>query len=99
MFENTCKKLREAEFFYAALVSEEGKILKVHGEVGDFYLSAFLSAARSVTFCFQRSIATITRRTLNRGWETCPRSTSGSCVFTTSSAGRAFICWVPTWKQ
>ena len=45
----TRKKLREARFFYDLLVSAEGQIMKQQGdEASDFYLSAFLTAARSV---------------------------------------------------
>jgi hypothetical protein len=47
----TRKKLREAEFFLGQL-SEKAKSLNLEPEKADFYLSAFLSAARSVTlFC------------------------------------------------
>ena len=48
MLDATRKKLREADFFYRQLASEEGHIFKAEPEARDFYLSAFLSAARSV---------------------------------------------------
>lgn len=45
----TRKKLRESRFFYDLLVSAEGQIMKQQGEeASDYYLSAFLTAARSV---------------------------------------------------
>lgn len=46
--EATEKKLREAAFFLWKLVEEERRILRPEPEALDFYLSAFLSAARSV---------------------------------------------------
>jgi hypothetical protein len=46
MFERTRKKLRQAEFFLPLLGSEQGRLSRT--EASDFYLSAFLSAARSV---------------------------------------------------
>jgi hypothetical protein len=45
----TQKKLREARFFYDLLVSAEKQIMKQNGEASDFYLSAFLTATRSVS--------------------------------------------------
>jgi hypothetical protein len=53
MIEATEKKLREALFFFDALSKESGKILGKDLEVASHYLSAFLSAARSVTFVLQ----------------------------------------------
>jgi hypothetical protein len=48
------KKLREARFFHDLLVSTEQQIMKQHGEeASDFYLSAFLSATRSVVSVFE----------------------------------------------
>jgi hypothetical protein len=49
----TRKKLREAEFFFALLAGEQAAIMKTHGESGEYYLSAFLNAARAVTFRMQ----------------------------------------------
>jgi hypothetical protein len=50
MIDSTRKKLREAQFFLAQLEQQQ----RTHGlypaEAVEFYLSAFLSAARSVTF-------------------------------------------------
>jgi hypothetical protein len=48
MIEGTKKKLREAGFFLQRLVEEERHIYRPEPEARDFYLSAFLSAARSV---------------------------------------------------
>ncbi|MGQ0835177.1 MAG: hypothetical protein ACT4O5_09705 [Gammaproteobacteria bacterium] len=53
MIDGTRKKLREAEFFLTRLEEEERRIVKGHGETSDFYLSAFLSAARCVTLKLQ----------------------------------------------
>jgi hypothetical protein len=44
----TWKKLREAEFFFHRLAAEERQIDRTEPEARDFYLSAFLSAARSI---------------------------------------------------
>ena len=52
--ERTLKKLREAEFFYVAMSAEAERIMKPHPEALDFYLSAFVSAARSVTLALQK---------------------------------------------
>jgi len=46
MLERTRKKLRQAEFFLPLLASEQARLSRT--EASDFYLSAFLSAARSV---------------------------------------------------
>lgn len=48
MIEGTKKKLREAGFFLQRLVEEERHIYRPEPEARDHYLSAFLSAARSV---------------------------------------------------
>jgi hypothetical protein len=53
MIEATKKKLREALFFFYALLNESGKVLRSDPEIFSHYLSAFLSAARSVTFALQ----------------------------------------------
>jgi hypothetical protein len=50
----TQKKLREAEFFVRWLEREaRPRIVSIDREVFDYYLSAFLSAGRSVTFVLQ----------------------------------------------
>ena len=49
MIEATRKKLREAGFFLRQLIEEESRIQRLpEPEARDFYLSAFLSAGRSV---------------------------------------------------
>jgi hypothetical protein len=48
MLEQTQKKLREAEFFLGQLRAEAHR----EPEVFDYYLSAFVSAGRSVTFAW-----------------------------------------------
>jgi hypothetical protein len=48
MIELTRKKLREAQFFLGHLAAEQPRAIKPGGEAADFYLSAFLSAARAV---------------------------------------------------
>jgi len=53
MIEKTEKKLREALFFFDALSKESGKVRGNDPESASHYLSAFLSAARSVTFVLQ----------------------------------------------
>ena len=52
MIELTQKKLRESTFFYGLLYKESQKTVG-DTEVFEFYVSAFLSAARSVTFTLQ----------------------------------------------
>lgn len=53
LIEATQKKVRETEFFLRLLVHEREKFIKNEPEAFVFYLSAFLSAARSVTFALQ----------------------------------------------
>ena len=48
VLELTRKKLREAGFFLRLLKEQESRIFRPEPEARDFYLSAFLSAARSV---------------------------------------------------
>ena len=48
----TLKKLREARFFLAKM-TKDSRSTKLAGEDFDFYLSAFLSAGRSVTLVLQ----------------------------------------------
>jgi hypothetical protein len=48
--DRTCKKLCEAEFFLGQLIAENSRVMNRQPEVADFYLSAFFTAARSVTF-------------------------------------------------
>ena len=48
------KKLRETEFFYRALRAERERTWRPEPEAMDFYLSAFLSSARSVTLALQK---------------------------------------------
>ena len=52
MIPATKKKLTEAQFFFD-LLSTEGRPL-AYGDHFDFYLSAFLSAGRSVTYVLQK---------------------------------------------
>ena len=53
--EATRKKLREAEFFLHRLASvDKGTVITAHPEAPDFYLSAFLSAARAVHFALHK---------------------------------------------
>jgi hypothetical protein len=54
MIEKTLKKLQEAKFFLARLKSVDEQMFANEPESFEFYLSAFLSAARSVTFVLQR---------------------------------------------
>jgi hypothetical protein len=49
----TRSKLAEAEFFFQKLTAEAQKVISNEPEAFEFYLSAFLSAARSVTFVLQ----------------------------------------------
>ena len=53
MIEATQKKLREATFFLSHLEREGTQALLSPTEAVEFYLSAFLSAARSVTFVLE----------------------------------------------
>jgi hypothetical protein len=53
MIEQTRKKLREAQFFHRHLVRESERSNRPEPDAFDFYLSAFLSAGRSVTFVLQ----------------------------------------------
>ncbi len=48
----TQKKLREARFFFNCLLNKN-RLTNLEAEEFDFYLSAFLSAGRSVTFLLQ----------------------------------------------
>jgi len=48
VIEATRKKLREAQFFYLQLAEVESRIFRNWPESPDYYLSALLSAARSV---------------------------------------------------
>ena len=54
MIELTHRKFREAKFFYACLVTERGRPPPNEPEAFLHYLSAFLSAGRSVTLALQR---------------------------------------------
>jgi len=51
--EATRLKLAEAEFFYRKLADADGRLVSGEPEAFGFYLSAFLSAARSVTYALQ----------------------------------------------
>lgn len=53
MIEATRKKLRETQFFLRLLGDEGRRIVSNEPEAFQFFLSAFLSAARSVTFALQ----------------------------------------------
>ena len=53
MIEATQKKLREATFFLSHLEREGTQAILSPTEAVEFYLSAFLSAARSVTFVLE----------------------------------------------
>ena len=48
MLEFAQKKLREAQFFFRHLAAESRRVVVPEPEAFDFYLSAFLSSARSV---------------------------------------------------
>jgi hypothetical protein len=54
MIENTQRKLREARFFLDYLVSESKRAVRNEPEAFTFFLSAFLGAARSVSFVLQK---------------------------------------------
>ena len=53
MLEATQKKLREAKFFCRLLGQTSEEVVRNEPEAFEYYLSAFLSAARSVTFALQ----------------------------------------------
>jgi hypothetical protein len=53
MIDATQRKLREAQFFLRKLHEESRRLARNDPEESAFYLSAFLSAARSVTFALQ----------------------------------------------
>lgn len=53
VIEATQKKLREAKFFLRMLTDASQQVVRNEPEAFEFYLSAFLSAARSVTFALQ----------------------------------------------
>lgn len=53
MIERTQKKLREARFFFRLLSREVQEAVRTEPEAFEFYLNAFLSSARSVTFALQ----------------------------------------------
>lgn len=53
MIEATQKKLRETRFFLRQLIQNRMQIVQTETEAFHCYLSAFLSAARSVTFVLQ----------------------------------------------
>jgi hypothetical protein len=54
MIEATQRKLREADFFLQRLIDERRRSVRNEPEAFLFYLSAFLSAARSVTLVLQK---------------------------------------------
>jgi len=51
--EATRRKLSEAEFFLRKLTTHQQQVFQNEPEAFGFYLSAFLSAARSVSFVLQ----------------------------------------------
>jgi hypothetical protein len=53
LIEATQKKLREVLFFFAELSKLSTRVVRNDPEIFSYYLSAFLSAARSVTFALQ----------------------------------------------
>jgi len=53
MIEGTQKKLREARFFLSRLDTESRRTVRNEPEAFDYFMSAFVSAARSVTFALQ----------------------------------------------
>ncbi len=53
MIDATQKKLREAHFFIQKLLAESEAVVPNEREAFQFYLSAFLSAARSITFALR----------------------------------------------
>ena len=61
MIEATLKKLREAKFFLSLLNRESQKTVRNGPESFEFYLNAFLSAARSVTFALRSALSTWSR--------------------------------------
>jgi hypothetical protein len=50
----TRKKLREAKFFLTELTAEDSGVMGSGSEAADFYLSAFFTSARAVTFVLAR---------------------------------------------
>ena len=59
MIEATQKKLREARFFLSHLETENRRAVRNEPEAFDYFMSAFVSAARSVTFALQAEEKTI----------------------------------------
>jgi hypothetical protein len=53
VIELTQKKLREARFFLRLLQQENRKAVRGEGEAFEFYLSAFLTSGRAVTWALQ----------------------------------------------
>jgi hypothetical protein len=53
LIEATQQKLREAIFFFDKLCKANQEVVRNDPEIFSYYLSAFLSAARSVTFALQ----------------------------------------------
>ncbi len=53
MIEAAQKKLREAWFFLSHLETENRRAVRNEPEAFDHFMSAFVSAARSVTFALQ----------------------------------------------
>ena len=53
MIEAAQKKLREAQFFLSHLETENRRAVRNEPEDFDYFMSAFVSAARSVTFAIQ----------------------------------------------
>jgi len=58
MLERTHKKLREAGYFLRLMSANSGKWFRQEPEAVDFYISAFVSAARSVTFVLRKECPT-----------------------------------------
>ena len=54
MLERTRKKLREADYFLGALTSSQPGAFNKEPEAADFHLSAFVTAARAVTFVLRK---------------------------------------------
>jgi ribonucleotide reductase alpha subunit len=54
MYERTHKKLREAGYFLRLMSADSGKWFRQEPEAVDFYISAFVSAARAVTFVLHK---------------------------------------------
>jgi hypothetical protein len=53
MIEATQRKLREVQFFFGHLTQERSQVVRNEPEAFGYYLSAFLSAARSVSWALQ----------------------------------------------